>query len=179
MRAARVSLLVALAAACACASSGPFAGDVASMVDPGTPGWRLEREEHLVFGRLTLAFARAVVRLADEEEAAHILDGVRRVEVASYRVVRQGESTDGAFRDLAARLSQTGWDPVVQTQDGSQTTWVMQHAGADGRLDRLLVLDLDGCSLEVVRLDGDMERVLAEALAEDADGVLGAVRSSS
>lgn len=176
----RLALAVSLAAAAACATSGPYTGDLASVIDPGTPGWRLEREEHLVLGRISLALARAVIRVAeDDDEAARILAGVRRVEVATYRVVSRGESTLGAFQELALRLGDDGWTPVVEVNEGWSTTWVMQHAGDDGRLDRILVLELDGSSLEVVRLDGDMERILAEALAEDTDAVLSTVRSPS
>ncbi len=178
-RLGRAAVAATVVVAAACASSASRAGDVVSLVDPGTPGWRLEREEHLVLGRVTLALARAVVRMTDEEEAARILAGVRRVEVATYRVLRRGESTLGAFNQLATSLSAAGWASVVEINDGSQTTWVMQHARPDGRLDRLLVLELDGSSLEVVRLDGDMERVLAEALADDPDELVEAVRPSS
>lgn len=180
MRAARAVAVAALAATCACASSGPYPADLAAAVDPGTPGWRLEREHRLVLGRASLALARAVVRMADEDdEAIRILAGLRRVEVCTYRVVRRGETALGALAETAARLHESGWEPVVTVRDGAETTWVMQHARSDGRLDRLLVLELDGGSLEVVRLDGDIEKVVAEAVAERPGETLAPLGRSS
>jgi hypothetical protein len=117
-----------------------------------------------------MAIVRGLAGLAGDdldEETREILRGVRRVEVVTYRVAPECD-----FRDtppaLPARLTKQGWRPVFSTAYGpGESSWVLTRQSADGGTSGMLVVALDHHELEVVRLDGDIDRVLVAATADD------------
>jgi hypothetical protein len=97
--------------------------------------------------------------------------GVRRAEVVSYRI---GPECD--FRDtspvLPNRLTNQGWHAAVSTVDGAgELSWVLTREGPDGATSGMLVITLDHHELEVVRLDGDIDRVLVAATVDEPSTV--------
>ena len=183
----RVFLLVALiavVAAPACASGGttPSASRIARAVEVSAPGCRLELEEHIRLGRFTLALARGVLRLAgeaDSDEAA-LLHQIHRVEVASYRVhPGPGNGLPRSLKELERVLAIDGMEPVVRERDSDEQTWVLAREDGRGGLSELVVVDLDDDALEVVRLEGHIDRLLAKAVELDPDAAAAMVRGSS
>ncbi len=176
--------LIAAAAAAACASTSatPSASRIARAVEVSAPGCRLELEEHIRLGRFTLALVRGVLRLAgevDSDETA-LLHQIHRVEVASYRVhPGPGNGLPRSLKELERVLAIDGMMPVVRERDSDEQTWVLARDDGRGGLSELVVVDLDDDALEVVRLEGHIDRLLAKAVEMDPDGMAAMVRSSS
>jgi hypothetical protein len=165
-------LLIAVTAVAGCATART-SSQVAGSFVASAPGCALERESRLVLGRASMAIVRGLAGLADDEmdeETREILRGVRRVEVVTYRV---GPECD--FRHppaLPSRLTDQGWRAVVSTAEGAgESSWVLTRQGPDGVTSGMLVVALDHHELEVVRLDGDIDRVLVAATADDPSTV--------
>jgi len=176
--------LIAAAAAAACASTSatPSASRIARAVEVSAPGCRLELEEHIHLGRFTLALVRGVLRLtgdADSDEAA-LLHQIHRVEVASYRVhPGSGNGLPRSLKELERVLAIDGMVPVVRERDSDRQTWVLAKDDGRGGLSELMVVDLDDDALEVVRLEGHIDRLLARAVELDPDAAAAMVRKSA
>ena len=169
-----VPLLIAVMAAAGCATART-SSQVADNFAASAPGCALERESRLVLGRASMALVRGLAGLAGDdldEETREILRGVRRVEVVTYRVAPECD-----FRDtpaLPSRLTDQGWRAVVFTAEGAgESSWVLTRQSPDGTTSGMLVIVLDHHELEVVRLDGDIDRVLIAATADDPATVRG------
>jgi hypothetical protein len=151
-----------------CAHSGsPRAATVANSIQMEQPQCSLERESHLALSGLSLSATKALVKLADEDEAAQILDGLKRVELATYLVAGGDQCRD--LTDLGtveAELFQQGWTLVVREQDAGEATWVFMSENESGTIDGLYVVTFDRRELEIVRLEGRIDEILAEAIAE-------------
>jgi hypothetical protein len=180
----RVALLIALitaAASSACASGGttPSASRIARAVEVSAPGCRLEIEEHIRLGRFTLALVRGAVRLAgeaDSDEAA-LLRQIHRLEVASYRIhPGRSDGTPRSLPELERVLAIDGMQPVVRERDSHEQTWVLARDDGRGGLSELVVVELDDDALEVVRLEGHIDRLLAKAVEQDPDATAALVR---
>ena len=158
--------LVVTAVGCASAStSNHVARDLAALA----PGCATERADSIVMGRTTLALVRDLVRLADDEvdpEVREILRCVRRIEATTYRLSPSCELVVTAL-PLLARLAAEGWQAVVSSGSADDDAdWVFTRADADGSVEGLLVISVERDELEVVRLAGDIDSVLAAAIAE-------------
>ena len=57
---------------------------------------------------------------------------------------------------------------MVTERDGADATWVYAHGDREGDLDGLFVVELSGTELEVVRLEGHIDRIMAEAVKTDS-----------
>lgn len=164
-------LSLVLVGALGCASSrGPDSAHVRATLERAQPGCELERTERIRLGGLKLAAVKFLVRISDDEESADTLSNLRRVEVASYRAVTPpGCAGIGSLGNLGPELVNLGWWPMVSERDGSESSWVFAHGDAEGDLDGLFVVTMDAGELEVVRLEGRIDRILADAVAEEPD----------
>ena len=177
MRATAPGMILALIlpAAAACASSlGPSAATVAASLQASQPGCRLERESRVSLGGLKLAAVKTLVRVAgDAEDAAEMLRHITRVEVATYRTAVPGACGDlASLLEIERELTDRGWWTMVTERGDTGGTRVFAHgdrAGGDGDLDGLYVVDLDGGELEVVRLEGRIEQIMAAAVADEPE----------
>jgi hypothetical protein len=168
-----ILIVVAATAAPGCATART-ASQVADNFVASSPGCAFERESRLVLGRASMAVVRGLAGLAGDdldEQTREILRGVRRVEVVTYSVAPECD-----FRDtspaLPVRLTEQGWQPVISTADGpGESSWVLTRQRANGGTSGMLVVALDHHELEVVRLDGDIDRVLVAATADDPSTV--------
>jgi hypothetical protein len=153
-----------------CGSSmGPGASQVAAAIENASTECRLERESRLALGGLKMSAVKALVKVSGETEGAEILRSIDRVEIATYRVPR-GHSCGEIFRaaSLDSELAARGWWRMVSERDGTDASWVYAHGDREGDLDGLFVVVLDGRELEVVRLEGRIDRVMAEAVKTDS-----------
>lgn len=166
------SVLISVAAAAGCATTRT-SSQVADSFVASSPGCALERESRLVLGGATMALVRGLAGLAAgevDEQAHDILRGLRRIEVVTYRVAPACEFS--ATLALPSRLTEQGWRAVVFTAEApGQSSWVLTREGRGGATSGMLVVDLDRHELEVVRLDGDIDRVLVVATADDPSTV--------
>jgi hypothetical protein len=158
--------MLVLTGGCAHGDS-PRAARVADSIHMERPHCGLERESHIALSGLSLSAAKALVKLADEDEAAQILDGLKRVELATYLV-----SGGDQCRDLAGlgtvenELSQQGWSLVAREREAGEATWVFMSENEGGSIDGLYVVTFGGRELEIVRLEGRIDEILAAAIAE-------------
>jgi len=170
-RALAAVLFAACAAAGGCASStAPRTAAVAASLEAANPGCGLSREEGLSLSRLELSALRVLLRLAGEEEgeAAGILGNLERVEVASYRLDGGAAcAVEPSIGAVGAELARAGWRPMVVERGDMGGSWVFALGDAEGELAGLYVIDLDGGALELVRLEGRIDRLLAEAVRDD------------
>lgn len=152
----------------------PSATGVKWEIERQIPGVQLEREFHLRLGRFSMAFLRKIALWAldeddeDDRQARAILSGVRRLDVATYRVrsLPEPEKLDGPYR-FERRLAENGWTMVVRVRDEDERTWVFTREDERGALRNLYVVALDDSELTVVDLQGRLDRMLAAAVADD------------
>lgn len=162
------ALVVVVQAACA-SSVGPSASAVAASIETSAPGCRVSQESRISLAGLKLAIVKSLAKMSGEaEEAGAILDQISRVEVATYRADgRVSCAAHGALDRVDRELSAGGWWPMVAQREDTELVRVFAHDDGDGELDGLYVIEFDGDALEVVRLEGRIERLMAEAVSED------------
>jgi hypothetical protein len=115
-----------------------------------------------------MSAVKTLVKLSGETDAMELLHSMRRVEVATYRLSPpSGCGQLASAAPFADTLAASGWWPMVTERDGVDASWVYAHGDREGDLDGLFVVDLDGTELEVVRLEGRIDRIMAEALKTD------------
>lgn len=108
-----------------------------------------------------------------DEDAREILHGIHRIEIVSYRAAR-GCEIAGAPPPVSRQLTAEGWRTVIAAAEGEgELAWVFTREGPDGGTSGMLVIALDQEALEVVRLDGDIDRILVAAVDDDPSTVLG------
>lgn len=167
---AQLLIAVAVTAGCATASTS---SRVADNLMAASPGCVFERESRLVLGGASLAFVRGLAGLAGDdmdEQASEILRGIRRVEVVGYRVAPECDFQGTPA--LPSRLTDDGWRAMVSTAEGpGVSSWVLTRQRPDGTTSGMLVVALDHHELEVVRLDGDIDRVLVAATIDEPSTV--------
>lgn len=174
-----VAVLSSLALPLAGCGEPPSVDQVTREIGKWAPGARFEREEHIRLGRIKMGLAKGILRMVDDEEDEEgraILREVDRVEVATYRV-RNLPDTSGLRQKAPAferQLARTGWSLTVKAQEDNSPSWLFTRSDDQGGLKNILVVDLDDQELTVVRVDGRLDRVLAEAIAErPREAVLG------
>jgi hypothetical protein len=162
------ALVIVVQAACA-SSIGPSAAAVAASIETSAPGCRVSQESRISLAGLKLAVVKMLAGMSGEaEEATAILDHISRVEVATYRADgRVSCAAHGALDRVDRELSAGGWWPMVTERGDADMVRVFAHGDGGGDLDGLYVIEFDGNELEVVRLEGRIERLVAEAVSED------------
>lgn len=165
-----VAVLSSLALPLAGCGAPPSADQVTMEIKRWLPGARFEREEHVRLGRIKMGLVKGIVRMVDDEDAEDraILREVDRVEVATYRVLHLPDTT--GLREKAPsferQLARSGWNLTIKAQEGNEPTWLFTRGDGEGGLRNLLVVELDDEELTIVRMDGRLDRALAEAVAE-------------
>lgn len=160
------ALVLVVQAACA-SSIGPSAAAVAASIETSAPGCRVSQESRISLAGIKLAVVKMLAGMSGEaEEAGAILDHISRVEVATYRAYgRVSCAAHGALDRVDRELSAGGWRPLVAEREDAEAVRVFAHG--DGELDGLYVIGFDGAELEVVRLEGRIERLMADAVSQD------------
>jgi hypothetical protein len=150
----------------------PTLFEVKGAIESELDGVYLERQESVRLGRFPLAMARVVLRPMlhkEDPEVWELIKSVRRVAVASYRV-----KPSGALRglDLPPRigryLESGGWEILIRERTAHDRTWVFLRQ-EDQHIGGLYVITLDDDELEMVRVEGNLERALAVALADEPE----------
>ena len=152
--------------------SGPGAAEVASAFEQTSPDCRLDRESRIALGGLKMSAVKALVKLSGEDDAAELLGSMRRVEVTTYRVSgfdSCGEIFGGTF--VGEGLATEGWRPIVRERGRSGRTWVFERESSGGEIDALFVVALDSEELEVLRLEGEIDKLMVEAMKADTASV--------
>jgi hypothetical protein len=163
---ALVPLVLALAG---CGAGSPSVDTVRGEIERRIPEARFERESHIRLGRITLGLARGIVHLADPGDPdTKVLDDIHRLEVATYRVralpdLEKRLNAETGFEQVLAR---NGWTMALRERDHGSRTWIFLRADGEGALTNLYVVSLDPSELTLVRLDGRLDRAMADSIAE-------------
>jgi hypothetical protein len=126
----------------------------------------LDREFAITVGPASMAFVRWAARVADEDDAAP-LKGIRKVQVGVYSRDRDGEGVV-LTRHLEPR-DFPRYDPMVQVREQDERVLVLAESHRDG-IRRMLVVVDDLDEVVIVRMSGDLERVIEEAIRVGLDG---------
>ena len=169
IRLASFALFVALLPLGGCKDS-PSVASVKWELERNFPDTRFEREFHIRLGRFSLGLTKSIARWAldDDDEARVILTNLKRVEVGVYRVVSLPDPEElKRSYDFEKLLERKGWISTVRVADGGEQTWVFHREDDRGQITGLFVAALDGEELTLVSLEGQLDRVMAAALADD------------
>jgi hypothetical protein len=140
-------------------------------------GARFDREFQITLGRITLGLARLICRFIPDREvqqARPALAAVRRVEVAVYDVHADPASATGVRmpHKLRAMTGRGNWQTAVRVQDRDERVWVL-YREENGRIRDFYVATLGSDELVLVRVSGDLKRVVEWALREHGDTLFG------
>jgi hypothetical protein len=120
-------------------------------------GKTYNREFGITVGRTSLGIARMAMRFGDEDEAVHLLKGVNKVQVGIYEVVDDGDGRPARASDFGL------YDPLVQVREDGETVLVLARADEETIRRLLVVVDSDD-ELVIVRLRGDLEAIIEDAI---------------
>lgn len=160
-----------------CAVGGSSTGMIKNQLQSQLPEVQFERESHFALGGLTLWAAKRIVSLIDEadEEAGVYLRSINRVVVDTYRV--KGWNSQAGRLSMPTALQDKlddGWHLAVQSHEDGENNWVLLDQPDADQINGLYVVSLDQRELNIVYVKGDIDTILAEALAEEpgllADG---------
>ena len=152
-----------------CAGGSPSVDTVRWEIERRLPEARFERDSHIRLGRLTLGLARRIVHIADPGDPdTAVLDHIRRIEVATYRVrslpnLDHHLTTQTAFEKA---LAQNGWTMALRERDAKSRTWMFFRFDGQEKLSNLYIVALDPAELTLIRLDGNLDRAMAESIAD-------------
>lgn len=173
MRLAKVLLVLTLLAPATLAAGSkkmPTAQSVCDEIQKGIPGARFERESHIRLGRVALTFVKPLVRLAldEDDEARAIIRNIKRVDIATYRVIEWPGTVDTAVvRRIENRMTANGWNKLVRSREDDDNTWVFSRHRDDGSITGIFVVELDSYELSIVGVEGRMDEILANAIADE------------
>lgn len=151
----------------------PTAEQVRLELEEQLPGARFERESHIHLGRISMGAVKQLMRLTLPKDSSErkIIASLKRVDVATYRVVSLPEDpVPSNIAVLQRRLQQEGWTVAVKEKELDEQTWVIYREDDKGSIRSLCVVSLDPYELEVVSVDGRLDEMLAEAIADDPGG---------
>lgn len=154
-----------------CFTSTPRLDSFAHRLEGTMPGTHFEAQGGIKLGRLSMGLARTIVRATDDEdagEAAQILKGLKRVEVAHYEV--SGLAPDTLPVAVERSFHNNGWRTMARVRDEDASSWVLYRM-EDDHLRSLFVVTLDGEELALVRLEGRLDLVVEAALRMSRDEV--------
>jgi hypothetical protein len=152
-----------------CGAGTPSVDTVRWEIERRLPEARFERESHIRLGRITLGLARRIVHLADPGDPdVAPLDDIRRIEVATYRVRSLPDldrllTTQTAFEKT---LAENGWTMALRERGRDTRTWMFLRFDSQEKLSNLYVVALEPDELTLVRLDGRLDRAMAESIAD-------------
>ena len=148
----------------------PSAQSVCDEIEKEIPGAQFERESHIRLGRVAMALVKPMVRLAldKDDEARAMVNAIKRVDIATYRVVELPNTLDtSVIRHIESRFADRGWNKIVRTREDDDNTWVFSRHRDDGSISGIFVVDLDGYELSIVGVEGRLDEILANAIADE------------
>jgi hypothetical protein len=131
-----------------------------------TAGVQLEQEFGLTVTRSGMWLARKAMKHADEDEIS--LKGVRRVEIGVYQV--QGPRNDSVQRSGLGAEEFPGWTPLVRVHEDDEDILVLTRE-RDGKLRRLLIVAAEPDEWVLVRIRGNLDRIIEDAIEMAFDEV--------
>lgn len=158
-----------------CVLHTPRTDRVARQLEAAMPGVHFQALEGVKLGRISLGLAGRLTAFAadqdedpDVETASRMLRELRRVEVATYGL--EGEEPSTWPRELEDAFRHEGWSTLARIHEPDGTlAWVL-YQGQFDRMHSALVIHLEHEELNVVRLEGRLDRVIYVAMDMVRDG---------
>lgn len=151
----------------------PTAEQVRLELEQQMPGAKFERESHLHLGRFSMGAVKQLLRFTVPEEDRKLIASLKRVDVATYRVVSPPDNAElEGVSVLRHRLKKDGWTVAVKELEADERTWVIYREDDEGAIRSLCVISLDPWELEVVSVDGRLDELFAQAIADDPGGFM-------
>jgi hypothetical protein len=148
---------------------------VAEEIEPAT----MKTEIKLNLGPLAMSAAKLVTRLASvEEEGLEYLNCIDHVELNIQKI--SGLSSIHGIRwprELDRRLEEEGWEVLVRAREDEEIVLVLYKSHRK-TIRSMFVLVLDTHELVLVKVDGELDTLVMEALEDHAftDGFAGEFR---
>ena len=169
-----------LAAALTACKDSPAVSSVRWQLEEQIAGAEFEPEFHLRLGHFSLGVTKKLAgwALADDEELSELMKSVKRIDIGTYRVVSlppldQIEPPSS----LMDRLDRSGWSLVVRSQSEDERIWMFMRQDDEGGIRNIYVVALDQAELTMVSLEGRLDELLTEAIAEDPGGFAASLAS--
>ncbi len=152
----------------------PSVGAVRRELEQEIPGAEFEYDFHVSLGRLSLGMVKGIAKLAlADEEGEAAMRHIKRVDVGVYSVVSlpplEEIRTPGG---LPERLDGSGWSLTVHAQDEFERVWIFTRINEAGSIRNIYVVALDDAELTMVSLEGRLDQLLADLVADDPDGFI-------
>ncbi len=179
MNARRMLILLALAALAAggCMHASSLNGlrhDIEAEID----GARFESEMQLTLGRISLGLVRVIVPEEEKEDELAVLKDVKKIEIAIYKTIAlpspaEGESIIPGHQSLKRK----GWQTIMTaTESDGGRAWVLARE-REGAIRQILVGSLDRDGLTMVKIHGNVERMIERLQEEGLLDVPGVVHA--
>jgi hypothetical protein len=172
-RSARFAFLAVALALAACAGP-PSAEEVRGEIERQIPGARFERAEHLRLGRFSLGLVRWLASFdhdKENEKDRALFSAISGVEIATYKV--RSLPVIESLRlpeNVERRLHEEGWTTMVRSEEKGELAWIL-YRGAGGAHPEVIrdfyIVSLDAKELALVRVSGHLDKLMAEAMAQE------------
>lgn len=134
------------------------------------PEAEFEREFSIALGSFSLGLVKLAASFTEESrEARKYLTGIRRVQVAVYKVRHLPSVEDAELPSrLGELLEDDDWDMVVKTAERDERVWILFHEDGNTIRDvHITVLEED--ELVLVRVSGRLDELLDKVLEDHGD----------
>lgn len=177
MRATAAALLSLVAlAGTGCKGEPPAADAVRLHIERAVPGAEFRRDSRVRLGRFTLALAKGAMRLVafEDRDTRRALSQVHSIDIASYEVISMPPVAALSLPPRVERgLSAEGWYPMIKTREEDAHSWIFVRESEDGMVSNMYIVELDAAELTIIDLQGRLDRVVAQFVADDPDGFVG------
>ena len=174
---AAVLLLTGAFAFTGCAGA-PQVEQVRWEIENRLPGARFEREEHFHLGRISMSLLRGLVRLTpvDREDIAP-LNQIRSLEIGVYKVhsLPNLDQEADLLSRFEGRLKENGWSLMLRQREPDEQTWMFVRSQPDGTLSNFFIVSLEQDEMVLLRMDGRLDQLFAEAMAKNPKKAVAAV----
>ena len=121
-------------------------------------------------GSFGLSLAKTAVKFSDDNDAEEVHEMLRNISHAQVGVYKKrGHGELNISRDFFyttdSELTSQGWRYVVKDRDSRSLTTVYYKQNEDGEMNELLVVSLDDNELVIADLEGNFNRMVAEAVS--------------
>jgi uncharacterized protein DUF4252 len=140
-------------------------------------GARFDKEIKLTLGPVSLGLARLICRLVPDEEVQQTrraLASVHRIELAVYDIHAEHGAAEALQMPHKLRQMTSGgqWQTAVRVQDEDERVWILYREDR-GRIRDFYVVTLGSDELVLVRVKGNMNRLVEWAMREHGDTLFG------
>jgi len=163
-------IVIVIMAASGCTWS-PELSRVRNQLEEQLPGAEFEKEIELSLGPLSLALARVILGAVDDEDAGiarKYLRDVSRVQVAVYECDNVPPVSHVKMPEAIRDLEDDGWETAVKVREEDSLAWILYKID-DNRIRELYVITLSDEELVLVKAEGDLDRLAAQAIHDAKD----------